>query len=88
MHWTYFGNEGPEHWGELNAEFSACSSGKNQSPINLTGMIEGNLPQIDVHYKAGDSEILNNGHTIQVKYAPGSTITVSGHTFELKINDI
>lgn len=84
VHWTYSGNEGPEHWGELDAEFSACSSGKNQSPINLTGMIEGNLPQIDVHYKAGGSEILNNGHTIQVNYAADSTITVSGHTFELK----
>lgn len=84
LHWTYSGPEGPEHWGELDSEFSDCSSGTNQSPVNLTGMIEGNLPPIEVLYKDGGNEILNNGHTIQVNYAPGSTISVSGHTFELK----
>ena len=83
LHWTYSGYEGPEHWGELDVEFSTCSTGKNQSPINLTGMIEGDLSPINIDYKAGGHEILNNGHTIQINYAPGSTITVNGHTGEL-----
>jgi carbonic anhydrase len=83
-HWGYSGNEGPEHWGKLDPEYASCSEGKNQSPVNLTGMIESDLPPITIKYRPGGDEILNNGHTIQVNYEPGSTITVDGHKFELK----
>lgn len=83
-HWGYAGHEGPEHWGGLAAEFATCGSGKNQSPVDLVGMVEGDLPAIRVSYRAGGSEILNNGHTVQVNYAPGSSIGVDGRTFELK----
>jgi len=83
-HWTCSGHNWPEHWGELDPKFSTCSSGRNQSPVNLTGMIEGELPDIRVNYSSDGNEILNNGHTIQINYSSGSTITVSGQTFELK----
>ena len=83
-HWTYSGHEGPEHWGELDPAFAVCSSGKSQSPVNLTGMIDGNLPEITINYIAGGNEILNNGHTIQVNYTSGSTVTFNGHSFELQ----
>ncbi|MGB3209690.1 MAG: carbonic anhydrase family protein [Desulforhopalus sp.] len=84
VHWSYSGSDGPEHWGTLNPNFSTCSSGKNQSPIDLTAMIESDLAPITVDYRAGGNEILNNGHTIQVNYKPGSTIRISGQTFQLK----
>jgi carbonic anhydrase len=83
-HWGYSGHEGPEHWGELDPRYSACSEGKNQSPVNLTEMIESDLSPITINYQSGGNEILNNGHTIQVNYKPGSTIIVNGHGFELK----
>ena len=35
-------------------------------------------------YAAGVSDIVNNGHTVQVNYAPGSSVTVDGREFELK----
>lgn len=77
-------DEGPEHWGELDPKFSACSEGRNQSPIDLSGMIESDLAPITFSYMPGGDEVLNNGHAIQVNYKPGSAITVDGHTFELK----
>lgn len=35
-------------------------------------------------YKGGSEEILNNGHTVQINAAPGSSITIDGDRFELK----
>lgn len=83
-HWSYIGNAGPEHWGELSPDYALCSSGKNQSPVNLTGMIEGDLPPLVVSYKKGGFEIVNNGHSVQIDYAPGSTIAIGDHSYELK----
>jgi carbonic anhydrase len=83
-HWGYSGSEGPEHWGELSPEFIVCSTGKNQSPINLIGFIESDLKPIGIQYQVGGNEILNNGHTVQVNYVSGSKISVDGHEFELK----
>ena len=83
-HWGYSGHGGPEHWGELDPSFSLCSAGKNQSPINLTGFIKGKLKPISFNYATGGNEILNNGHTIQVNYMPGSSIIVDDRSFELK----
>jgi len=81
-HWGYSGAEGPENWVRLSPDYSACS-GKNQSPIDLTGLVEADLEPIQFAYEAGGGEILNNGHTVQVNCAPGSTIEVDGHVFEL-----
>ncbi len=83
-HWDYDGAEGPAHWGELSPEFSVCASGKNQSPINLTGFIEAEMKPITFDYGTAATEVINNGHSIQANYQPGSSITVDGHSFELK----
>ncbi len=82
-HWTYSGEEGPENWAKLAPEFGACA-GKNQSPINLTNFIEANLKPIKFSYQVGGNEILNNGHTVQVNYAAGSSISVDDIQFDLK----
>ncbi|HEY5715510.1 MAG TPA: carbonic anhydrase [Psychromonas sp.] len=82
-HWGYSGEEGPENWAQLSHDNFACT-GSNQSPVNLTGFIEANLTPIQFNYKAGGSEILNNGHTVQINYQQGSSMTVDGHEFSLK----
>lgn len=84
IHWAYSGDEGPEHWGGLSDKFAACSTGKNQSPINISGLIEAELKPISFSYSAASTEILNNGHTIQVNYKSGSKINIDGIDFELK----
>ena len=83
-HWSYTGQEGPEYWGALDPKYSTCDKGLNQSPINLTGFIESDLSPLELEYKLGGHEILNNGHTIQVNYQAGSKLSVNGHFYELK----
>jgi len=83
-HWGYTGDSAPEHWGGLYPEFSLWATGKNQSPINLTGFIKTDLTLLHFNYQIGGGEIVNNGHSVQVNYAPGSTLFIDGHTFEFK----
>lgn len=88
VHWTYSGDEGPAHWGDLldshgDRAFPTCSDGMEQSPIDISDVEEGDLPEIDFKYKKSPLEIKNNGHTIQVNYRRGSSITVGGETYDL-----
>ncbi|HEY7865650.1 MAG TPA: carbonic anhydrase [Psychromonas sp.] len=82
VHWGYAGQHGADHWAQLSADNFACSA-SNQSPVNLTGFIEADLTPIIFNYKAGGSEILNNGHTVQINYQSGSTINIDGSEFAL-----
>jgi carbonic anhydrase len=68
----------------LDPKYAICAEGKNQSPVDLAGMIKSDLKPITVNYQSGGKEIVNNGHSIQVNYHPGCTITVDGNEFELK----
>lgn len=81
--WSYSRSTAPEHWAGLSPDYVDCA-GKNQSPVDLKGFIEADLPPIEFNYQVGGAEIINNGHTIQVNYAPGSSIELDGHSFELK----
>ena len=65
-HWGYTGHDSPESWGNLSEEFRLCSTGKNQSPVNITETVSGRLPSIKANYRPSTVEVENNGHTIQV----------------------
>jgi len=84
VHWGYDGEGAPEHWGDIDPRFTTCKNGVNQSPINLTGFTESELPAITFNYNLTSSDILNNGHSIQANIKEGSSITVDGKTFDLK----
>jgi len=83
-HWSYTGEEAPANWGSLSPEFQTCTSGVNQSPIDLKSFIDSNLTKIPFAYNTTSTEILNNGHTVQVNIAKGSIIKVDSIEFELK----
>jgi len=84
-HWTYSGQTGPGHWAALQSEYSVCGVGKTQSPIDIRDGVakKSALAEIAFDYKPSPLEIIDNGHTIQVNYAPGSYITVDGKRCEL-----
>src|ERR1700758_2264634 len=83
-HWSYDGQTGPSHWGDLSAQFAPCKSGHRQSPIDIEGTQKADLPAIQFDYKATPLHIIDNGHTIMINYAPGSSIRVGDKWYELK----
>jgi carbonic anhydrase len=82
-HWSYGGHGGPAKWAELDHDFATCKLGKVQSPIDIRGAKAANLPAIQFDYKPSPLKVIDNGHTIQVNYAPGSWIDVGGERYEL-----
>jgi carbonic anhydrase len=82
-HWSYAGNTGPEHWGELQPDFKVCQLGLEQTPIDLNANTRGDAGAAVLDYKPQPLRIVNNGHTIQVNADPGSSCTIGGTRYEL-----
>jgi carbonic anhydrase len=78
--WGYSGATGPDHWYRVSA---TCGLGKTQSPIDILHAETKPLQAITFAYHSSPLKIINNEHTIQVNYAPGSSITVGDKTYEL-----
>ena len=83
-HWSYEGKGGPNHWGSLDPAFATCKIGHNQSPIDISNPKLADLPELKFAYEAVPLSIVNNGHTIMINYAPGSTLTVGDKTYTLQ----
>jgi carbonic anhydrase len=83
-HWDYSKAHGPTHWSELNPEFAECHNGHHQSPIDIRDTQKTDLPPITFDYKPAPLDIIDNGHTIMINYAPGSSMSVGGKKYQLK----
>lgn len=83
-HWSYEGKDGPKEWGKLDPTYATCSQGRTQSPIDIKSAKKSDLPPLQFDYNAVPLNIIDNGHTIQVNYAAGSTLTVGQKTYTLK----
>jgi len=81
--WSYGGQDGPDHWGDLGADFSACKLGTHQSPIDIQNSKETELPPIRFDYKLSPLKIVNDGHTVRVDYQPGSSVIINGISLSL-----
>ena len=84
VHWNYNGPEGPDEWGKLDPSYAACSAGKTQSPLDIHGAKRADLPALQFSYKSVPLSIVDNGHTIQVNYPAGSTLTVGTNVYTLQ----
>jgi len=83
-HWAYSGAGGPEHWTELDPAFAACNLGKYESPIDIRKAALADLPALVFDYAPTPASVVDNGHTVMVTYALGSTLTVGDKTFKLQ----
>jgi carbonic anhydrase len=92
VHWGYTGEEGPDYWADLNAEYALCRDGVEQSPIDLTGAVamedtgfERRLGHavLEDEQIARVADIIDNGHTIQVTTELPLSMALGATTFEL-----
>ncbi|MCH9049466.1 MAG: carbonic anhydrase family protein [Proteobacteria bacterium] len=81
--WGYSGPSSPRYWGDLDPEYRLCQAGKMQSPIDMTETTDAVMSEIKFDYQITLLKIVNNGHTVQVNYAKGSSVSIDGKTYEL-----
>ncbi len=91
-HWGYEEVDGPGVWADLTPEFLLCREGRAQSPIDLTDAQAASLDPMGMNYQPATLriirhehlvDVINSGHTIQINYDEGSTLTVDATEFEL-----
>lgn len=83
IHWSYEGEGGPEHWGDLDKGYCKCKAGDRQSPVGISLTEKAELESIYFDYYPTILKIINNGHTIQSNYAGGSSISIGNKKYEL-----
>lgn len=76
-HWSYEGKAGPGNWGKT------CSTGSQQSPVDIIGTVKADLPKLDIAWGNRVETIVNNGHSIQLGVGAGSTLTVASEKYNL-----
>ena len=82
-HWSYEGNNGPAKWGDVDAASKVCAIGAQQSPIDIVAPVKSQLPPLKLSWAKGADTIVNNGHTIQLNFAEGSTLAVGDAKYKL-----
>lgn len=80
-HWTYDGRTGPQYWGGLDDAFEECATGRSQSPINFSSAKDTALEKMEFSDSPTPLNIVNNGHTIQVNYGKGSSVTIGRKSY-------
>jgi len=81
--WSYEGAHGPDHWGDVDAASKVCAAGAQQSPLDIRETTHAQLPQLRIGWRRNADTIVNNGHTIQLDFAPGSSLTAGGDKYTL-----
>ncbi|CAL4154358.1 unnamed protein product, partial [Meganyctiphanes norvegica] len=65
--WTYDGISGPNYWGLINPDWSLCSHGRRQSPVNLDPTLllyDPNLRPLHIDNHTVVGIVNNTGHSV------------------------
>ena len=83
VQWGYTAPSGPESWSELKSEYRLCTSGKEQSPIDIHDTVQAGVDPPTFTYRPSTATVLNNGHTIQVSPQEPGGITLASGAYSL-----
>ena len=81
--WGYAGAGGPEHWASLSGAFSACS-GRQQSPVNITGAVLGERGPLVFSYGIAATAVRNDGTFVHCDYPEGNALISDGRAYGLQ----
>ncbi|EPS73716.1 hypothetical protein M569_01041, partial [Genlisea aurea] len=85
---SYSGNTGPNRWADLSPNFTLCSSGKAQSPIDIdTGKVvpDEKLKALIRDYRAVNVTLVDYKFTVGIEYPDGTgSIFVYGKEYKLR----
>lgn len=80
--WGYGSHEGPAFWGQMDAAWVRCDTGRAQSPISITDAVrDQTLPALAVNYDAATRYpvvVQNNGHEIRVTPLFDASLEIDG----------
>lgn len=82
--WTYRGELGAERWADLKREWAVCRQGRRQSPIDIVASQPGPAAPLQFDYQPAPLRIVNDGHTVRVRFGKGSTLRLGGETLTLQ----
>uniref|UniRef100_A0A1D1ZJB0 Carbonic anhydrase n=1 Tax=Anthurium amnicola TaxID=1678845 RepID=A0A1D1ZJB0_9ARAE len=84
----YTGSIGPETWGSLSPDYSICSQGSRQSPINIVkndAAANSSLKPLDRDYNPANATLLDNGFNVMLRYSDDvGTMVIDGKNYTLK----
>ncbi|CAN6577409.1 unnamed protein product [Malus baccata var. baccata] len=85
---SYTGQTGPEKWGSLSPNNTACSNGKMQSPVDIVKSIltpNKKLMPLTRVYRTSNATLFNNGFNLGLRFeGNGGTLDVDGKNYNLK----
>lgn len=83
--WSYAGDNGPAAWGMLSSEFSVCSEGVEQSPIDVaTGSVmSAGLDPLMMSYQATSWSLEDTGHAINAVPAGDHHLMIGDDSYRL-----
>ncbi|MBL0090652.1 MAG: carbonic anhydrase family protein [Ideonella sp.] len=82
--WQYSGEYGPEQWARMRPEWTLCGSGQRQSPVDITSAQRQSGAMLGFHYRPEALRIVNDGHTVRVRYRNGSRLLLGREALTLQ----
>jgi carbonic anhydrase len=83
-HWAYEGETGPDKWGGLDPADAPCAAGGQQSPVDITDVINARQPALHISWRKRPDKMINNGHTIQLSFAEGGALQMGDRRYTLQ----
>ena len=83
LEWGYSGEGGPANWGGLSQEYSTCSEGRRQSPIDIASSLPGDAPVLSFAYSRDGKHLTNTGKFVKVKHDGNSRIRLGERKYTL-----
>jgi carbonic anhydrase len=81
--WSYSGNDGPANWASLDPSFRECGEGREQSPIDLTDPVHGEIGKFEAGSEPAPGTVSNTGHSIEVSLRDAGSVRKGDTEYDL-----